>query len=104
MKKCPKCGNKMDRNQRHCLACDYEEKNNKRKYCPVCGELLIKGVCYKCGYRKLTSANTCPYCRQKLIGGRCDRCNYVKPFAYTRYRVISILVVIAILWLISKLT
>ena len=86
MKRCPKCGNCMDDNQKHCLVCDYQEKINKKQICPECGEILTKGVCYRCGYRKKGSHNTCPYCRQKLVAGRCERCDYTKPFAYTGYR------------------
>ena len=101
MKKCPHCGNKMDDNQRHCLTCDYVEKRGKDKYCPVCDELLIKDVCYKCGYRGGKASNTCPYCRQKLVAGRCDRCNYVKPFFYASYRIKRIALVIFLLIILA---
>lgn len=76
MKKCPKCGTAMDNDQKHCLTCDYVEKHPK-KVCPVCGDALVRGICYRCGHRKTSSHNTCPYCHEKLIGGRCDRCKYI---------------------------
>ena len=52
MKRCPMCGSPMGDKQKSCIACDYVEPSDKVQICPQCGEMLNRGVCYKCGYRK----------------------------------------------------
>lgn len=101
MKKCPNCGSQMDDNQKHCLTCDYVETKGKKKYCPVCGELLIKDVCYKCGYRGRKAPNTCPHCHQKLIAGRCDRCNYSSTDWIWGAGVLVVIVAAFISWIVN---
>lgn len=75
MRKCPRCGEFLDEDLNACLNCGWHNNKN-RKRCPKCGDTLERGVCYRCGYRSRKAMDTCPYCGQKLIKGFCDRCNY----------------------------
>ena len=107
MNNCPKCGAPIHKDLGKCLVCDWVDpkKKKSKNLCPECGEPLVRGGCYRCGYRKKESMNTCPFCKQKLIKNRCERCDYTKPFAFFGARVKGIIVVafiIIVIYLWSK--
>lgn len=103
MKNCPKCGAPLHEELGRCLVCDWVDKNKKKKLkqCPRCGDVLVKGVCYKCGYRKRFSKDTCPYCKEKLVGGRCQRCDYIKPSSFLKGKLFGLIEIIIIIVLVG---
>ena len=103
MRYCPKCGSPLPDELDRCLGCDWKAtKGKKRNLCPECGELLVKGVCYRCGYRSKHSHNTCPHCRQKLVAGRCEKCQYTKPLISLKRFFFGILIVLVLCLLLTK--
>ena len=102
MKNCPRCGAPLHTDLNKCLACDWGHDIKKKiKKCPKCGDVLVSGVCYRCGYRKRFSKDTCPYCKQKLISGRCKECRYVAPSRVLKAIIIDAVLLLAIYLLLG---
>jgi len=103
MKYCPRCGSPMHDEVSRCLSCDWVDTKRRKKVktCPECGDILTRGVCYRCGYRKKHSYNTCPYCRKKLVAGRCKECEYVQPSEILK-KIIRIAITVGVCYLLFK--
>ena len=107
-RKCPKCGAPLFDEITRCLSCDWVDttKVKKRNVCPECGDILTRGVCYRCGYRKRFSYNTCPYCKQKLINYRCEKCGYKSSrgfFSNFLFRIIEFIIIIAVIFFLLRM-